>query len=146
MDDTVIADNVCVQDALLTGGQMEVHQEGGGLSVRALTDVQITGAELRDNVAVGVAFAGALVGVGNVLRVGLSGDFESWSANLTDFAYWTVAALVLLPVMRFLSDKLLAPGVSLTAELVQAEKPNVGAGFIEAFSYVAASMLIGWAI
>ena len=100
----------------------------------------------KDNVAVGVAFAGGLVAVGNVLRLGVYGDFVSWSENLTEFAQWTVVGLVLLPLVRFLTDKILVPGVKLNDELVGQEHPNLGAGFMEAFSYVAASMLIGWAI
>ena len=40
------------------------------------------------------------------------------------------------------ADKVLLPGASLSDELVQ-DRPNLGAGFIEAVSYLAASMLIG---
>ena len=53
---------------------------------------------------------------------------------------------VVLPLVRIVTDKVLIPGVKLNDELVAQEKPNVGAGAIEAFSYVAASMLVGWAI
>lgn len=100
----------------------------------------------RDNVAVGVAFAGVLVAIGNVVRLGAQGDFVSWFQNLNDFAVFTLVGLMLLPVVRFLTDKVLLPGARLTDELVNQEKPNVGAGMIEAASYLAASMLIGWAI
>jgi uncharacterized membrane protein YjfL (UPF0719 family) len=100
----------------------------------------------KDNVAVGVAFAGALIAVGNVLRLAVTGDFVSWSVNLTELAQWAVIGLILLPVVRFLTDKLLVPGVRLNDELVNQEHPNLGAGLLESFSYVAASMLIGWAI
>ena len=47
--------------------------------------------------------------------------------------------------VRLLTDKLLLPGVKLDDELVAQEEPNLGAGLIEAFSYVAAALLIGWA-
>ncbi len=100
----------------------------------------------RDNVAVGVGFAGALVAMGYIVRLGVYGDFVSWSENLTELAQWSVVGLLLLPVVRFLTDKILVPGVNLNDELVGQENPNLGAGFIEAFSYVAAAMLIGWAI
>lgn len=100
----------------------------------------------RDNVAVGVAFAGVLVAIGNVVRLGAQGDFVSWFQNLNDFAVFTVVGLLLLPVVRFLTDRVLLPGAKLTDELVNQEKPNLGAGMIEAASYLAASMLIGWAI
>ena len=100
----------------------------------------------KDNVAVGVAFAGLLIALGNLVRLSVSGDFVSWSEDLINFVIFLAMALVLLPMVRIVTDKLLVPGVRLTDELVNREHPNVGAGVLEAFSYVAASMLIGWAI
>jgi len=100
----------------------------------------------KDNVAVGVAFAGMLIALGNVIRIGLSGDFISWGVNLTQFGGFVVFGLILLPVLRLITDKVLLPGEKLTKELVNQETPNVGAGAIEAFSYIAASLLLGWVI
>lgn len=100
----------------------------------------------KDNVAVGVAFAGMTVAIGNIIRVGITGDFISWQLNLGQFAIFVVFGLILLPLLRLFTDKLLLPGESLTKELVQQEKPNVGAGAIEAFSYIAASLLLGWVV
>ncbi len=99
----------------------------------------------RDNVAVGVAFSGLLIALGNLVGLSVSGDFVSWTADLTNFAIFLAMALILLPLVRIATDKLLAPGVRLSDELIQ-DDPNVGAGVLEAFSYVAASMLVGWAI
>ena len=96
----------------------------------------------KDNVAVGVAFAGVLVGFGNIIRLAGAGDFVTWNESLTEFGYYTLVGLVLLPLVRFFADKVLLPGASLSDELVQ-ERPNLGAGVIEAVSYLAASMLIG---
>ena len=96
----------------------------------------------KDNVAVGVAFAGVLVGFGNIIRLAGDGDFVSWNESLTEFGYYTVVGLILLPLIRIFADKVLLPGASLSDELVQ-DRPNLGAGFIEAVSYLAASMLIG---
>jgi uncharacterized membrane protein YjfL (UPF0719 family) len=100
----------------------------------------------KDNVAVGVAFAGMLIALGNVIRIGLAGDFISWQVNLVQFGGFVVFGLILLPVLRLITDKVLLPGERLTKELVQQETPNVGAGTIEAFSYIAASFLLGWVI
>ena len=96
----------------------------------------------KDNVAVGVAFAGVLVGFGNIIRLAGDGDFVSWNESLTEFGYYAVVGLILLPLIRIFTDKVLLPGASLSDELVQ-DRPNLGAGFIEAVSYLAASMLIG---
>lgn len=51
--------------------------------------------------------------------------------------------LVLLPVARLATDKLLLAGGSLTRELVGQEVPNVGAGVLEGAIYVCISFLIG---
>ena len=96
----------------------------------------------RDNVAVGVAFAGVLIGFGNIIRLAGEGDFVSWTESLTGFGYYTVVGLILLPLVRLVADKLLLPGANLSSELVK-ERPNLAAGVIEAVTYVASSMLIG---
>ncbi|MBN2091749.1 DUF350 domain-containing protein [candidate division KSB1 bacterium] len=100
----------------------------------------------RDNVAAGVGFAGALLAIGNIIRIACSGDFISWDENLIKFGYIIIFGLILLPVTRLLTDKVLLPGEKLTDEIAHQEKPNLGAAFIEAFSYIGASFLIGWAI
>ena len=108
---------------------------------------RITAYDLHDqieggNVAVAVAFAGVLVGFGNVIRLAGEGDFVSWNESLTEFGYYLVVGLVLLPLVRLFADKVLLPGARLADELVQ-ERPNLGAGVIEGVTYLAASMLIG---
>ena len=108
---------------------------------------RITAYDLHDqieggNVAVAVAFAGVLVGFGNVIRLAGEGDFVSWNESLTEFGYYLVVGLVLLPLVRLFADKVLLPGARLADELVK-ERPNLGAGVIEGVTYLAASMLIG---
>lgn len=100
----------------------------------------------KDNVAVGVAFAGLLVATGNIVRLAISGNFDGWAASLTQFGLYFAMGVVLLPLIRIATDMLLVGGVKLNDEMVGQETPNVGAGVLEAFSYVAGSMLIGWAI
>lgn len=100
----------------------------------------------RDNVAVGVAFAGLLVGLGNVVRFAVAGDFVSWPVSLGTAALYTVVGAALFPLVRLVTDWVLVPGVTLEGELVSQAKPNVGAGLLEAFAYVAASFLIGAAL
>jgi hypothetical protein len=47
---------------------------------------------------------------------------------------------------RLFCDKILLPGQNLTDELINQEKPNVGAALVEAFAYAGGSMLIVWAL
>ena len=96
----------------------------------------------KNNIAVAAAFAGVLIGFGNVIRLAGEGDFVSWNESLTGFGYYTLVGLVLLPFVRLFADKVLLPGARLSDELVQ-EQPNLGAGVIEGVTYLAASMLIG---
>jgi uncharacterized membrane protein YjfL (UPF0719 family) len=100
----------------------------------------------KDNVAVGVAMAGLILALGNIISTAISGDFISWQENLSRFIGFVIVGLILLPVMRLISDKILLPGRKLTNELVNQEKPNIGAGILEAFSYVAASIVLGWVL
>ena len=96
----------------------------------------------NDNTAVGLAFAGVLIGFGNIIRLAGDGDFVSWTQSLSEFGYYAIMGLILLPLVRMFTDKVLLPGARLSDELVQ-DVPNVGAGAIEATMYLAASVLIG---
>lgn len=100
----------------------------------------------KDNNAAGIAFAGLIIAVANLIRNGLMGDFESWDETLLEVAYETGIGLVILPIIRTLVDKILLPGRKLSDEIAGQEKPNVGAGLIEAFAYIGGSVLIIWCI
>lgn len=100
----------------------------------------------KDNVAVGVSFAGALIAIGNIIRHAVSGDFHSWNENLGIFISFVIIGLILLPVIRVVTDKVLLPGEKITDELINQEKPNLGVAFIEAFSYIGASFFIVWSL
>ncbi len=99
----------------------------------------------RDNAAVGLALAGALVGMGNIISLAVAGDFTGWTDGLTTFGADAAFGLVILLVIRRLSCALLAPGVSLAAQQTQ-ETPRTGAGLLEAFGYVGGSMLVVWVL
>lgn len=99
----------------------------------------------RDNAAVGLALAGALVGMGNIISLAVAGDFTGWKDGLTTFGADAAFGLVILLVIRRLSCVLLAPGVSLAAQQTQ-ETPRTGAGLLEAFGYVGGSMLVVWVL
>ena len=100
----------------------------------------------RDNVAVGVSFAGALIGMGNILRFAASDEFFSWQSNLMEFGTYALVGLVFLPLIRFATDKILLPGTTISAKLVEQDHPHLGVACIEMFSYVGASFLITWCV
>ena len=102
--------------------------------------------EKKDNVAVGVGFAGALVAISILVSHALQGDFAGWIYTAQELAFEMGIGLVLLPGARLLTDKILLPGKNLTDELVNQERANIGAGIIEAFSYIGGAILITWCI
>ncbi|MEW6264307.1 MAG: DUF350 domain-containing protein [Thermodesulfobacteriota bacterium] len=100
----------------------------------------------KDNVAAGVAFAGAIVAMGTIVGLAAEADFVSWTDNLPTYITYAILGLVLLPVVRFLTNKILLPTVKLADEIAKQEKPNLGAAYIEAFSYIAAAFIIYWCV
>ena len=100
----------------------------------------------KDNVAAGVSFAGYLIATGLIIGLSAEGDFYSWAYNLKKYVGYTLLCLVLLPIVRILTDKVLLPTESLSKEIAGQEKPNVGAAYIEGFSYIAAALAVYWCI
>ena len=97
----------------------------------------------KNNAAVGLAFGGVLVGMGNIIRLAVAGDFTTWQDSLVTFGLYVVFGFVALFVIKKLTDVLLAPGVKLSRQQTEGT-PKVGAGLLEAFGYVGGSMLIIW--
>ena len=99
----------------------------------------------RDNAAVGLAFGGVLVGMGNIISIAVPGNYAGWLEGLEVFSIYVAFGLLALFAIHKLTDLLLAPGVRLADEQVE-ESPNIGAGLIEAFGYVGGSTLIVWVL
>lgn len=117
-----------------------------GLVYNLITPYSIHDEIEKDNVAAGVSFSGAVIAVGAIIGFAAESDFESWAENLFDFIGYAVIGLVLLPLIRLATDKVLLPTVKLTDEIVNQEKPNLGAAYIEAFAYIAGAFIIYWCI
>lgn len=112
----------------------------------AITPYDIHAEVEKDNFAAGIGFAGALVAVANLLRFALSIEFESWLTSFADVGLQVVVGVIFIPVTRIFVDKLLLPNYSLTDEIVNQSKPNVGAALVEAFAYIGGSVLITWCL
>lgn len=117
-----------------------------GLLYELITPYNIHEQIEKDNVAAGVSFGGALVAIGAVVGLAAESDFHSWAENLPDFLAYAVLGLILLPLIRLLTDKALLPSVKLSDEIASQEKPNLGAAYIEAVSYIAAAFIIYWCV
>lgn len=100
----------------------------------------------KDNVAAGVSFSGAILAMSIIIMNALIDPFIDWTSTFIDIVMYTILGCILLPIVRWLADKLLLPGRSLTDEISNQETPNIGAGLLEAFAYVGASLLIVWSL
>lgn len=112
----------------------------------AITSYNVFDEIEKDNVAAGLGFAGAMIAIANLIRFALMGDFISWADSFSKVSIELLIGIILLPVVRFLADKILLPGQKLSDEIANQEKPNIGAGLIEAFAYIGGSVLITWCI
>jgi uncharacterized membrane protein YjfL (UPF0719 family) len=100
----------------------------------------------KDNVAAGIAFAGVIIAMANLIRNGLMGNFDNWMDTLLEVGYEAGIGIIVLPLIRTLVDKILLPGQKLSDEIANQETPNSGAALIEALGYIGGSMLIIWCI
>jgi len=112
----------------------------------AITPYKIHDLIEKDNIPVGIGFAGALIAVANLIRAGFEADFDGWFDHLINVGVDTGLGLLLLPILRYFTDKVLLPGRSINDEIANQEHPNVGAGLIEAFAYVGGSVLLAWCL
>jgi len=100
----------------------------------------------NDNVAAGIAYAGLIIAMANLIRNGLMGDFDNWIDTLLEVGYEAGIGIIVLPLIRTLVDKILLPGQKLSDEIANQENPNSGAALVEALGYIGGSMLIIWCI
>jgi uncharacterized membrane protein YjfL (UPF0719 family) len=100
----------------------------------------------KDNVAAGIAYAGVIIAMANLIRNGLMGDFNNWIDTLLEVGYEAGIGIIILPLIRTLVDKILLPGQKLSDEIANQETPNSGAALIEALGSIGGSMLIIWCI
>ncbi|BBC23153.1 DUF350 domain-containing protein [Pseudanabaena sp. ABRG5-3] len=100
----------------------------------------------HNNPAAGVAFAGLLVAIGNVVHFAFLPEFENWGISFILYILAIPFGILMLVAIRWVADLILVPGVKISDEIVRQEVPNLGAGLIEAFAYIAGSLLISWSI
>ncbi|MGB5926812.1 MAG: DUF350 domain-containing protein [Cyclobacteriaceae bacterium] len=100
----------------------------------------------KDNVAVGIGYAGAIISIGNLVRHGAQYDFTGWYDMAYNIGIETGIGLAFLPLVRFATDRILLSGRSMTDELVHQDKPNVGVVLLEGFAYVGGSVLITYCL
>lgn len=96
----------------------------------------------EDNVAMGIAVAGNLIGAGVLIMKGTSGDFRGWVPHLVHFAIWAGIAALLLPIVRVFIDKLLITEAKLDIEL--ALRRNSAVAIIEMIVTITFAILVAF--
>lgn len=100
----------------------------------------------KDNVAVGLGLAGIIIAISIIITHAIQGNTPSSIEQAYDIGIELLLGFLLLPLLRLLTDKILLPGQKLTDEIINQEKPNIGAGLIEAFSYIGGALLLTWCL
>ena len=84
------------------------------------------GAEISaGNFAAGIAFAMTIVALSLLMVKAISGEFISWSRSLAFFAFDSIAGLILLLFLRWLTAATLLPHAKVTEEIVRDRNVNV---------------------
>jgi uncharacterized membrane protein YjfL (UPF0719 family) len=94
----------------------------------------------KDNVAAGVALGSSMVAIGVVLLGATRGDFIGWNENLAMFGYFAVFGLVLLLILRKVTDFLLLPGTTIAHEI--GTNRNINAAWIEGIVSIGMATII----
>lgn len=92
----------------------------------------------KDSVSVGISFAGALIAFGIILLKGIYGDFNGWYVDGINFSTEILVGFILLPIFRFLFDKVLIPRIKLEDAIV---KENVAIAIVEAIILIAVALI-----
>jgi uncharacterized membrane protein YjfL (UPF0719 family) len=92
------------------------------------------------NLAAGVAFGMTLAALSLLMLKAISGEFTSWSTSLSYFAFDAAAGLILLLILRWVTDFALLPQTRISEEI--AHDRNINAGLIEGVLAVGIAAMI----
>ena len=98
----------------------------------------------KQNSAAALSFAATLVAIGIILLHALIGTFESWQSSLILFAQDALIALVLLPIIRILVDKVMFPVVNLNQSIK--EQQNTAIALLEGTVTISIAVVILFAL
>lgn len=96
------------------------------------------------NTAVALSSSGAQVAFAILIYAGFQIQHTDWRDSLISIGIDILAGFILIPLIRFIADKLFIPTRRITDEMVNQEKPNVGLGMFEAAAYIGGALLFIW--
>jgi uncharacterized membrane protein YjfL (UPF0719 family) len=92
------------------------------------------------NLAAGVAFGMTLGALSLLMLKAISGEFTSWSVSLSFFAFDAVAGLILLMLLRWVTNLAMLPHARISKEIVRDR--NINAGLVEGVLAVGIAAMI----
>lgn len=100
----------------------------------------------NDNAAVGIIYGSFIVAISYLYSNAIEGDIVSWKDTLENAVYYLVLGLILLPLSRWLIEKVVLPNSNMKHEIIHQEIPNQGIALLEAFAYIGSAILIRYCI
>ncbi len=100
----------------------------------------------KDNNAVGIVYSSIFIAIAYLYAQAIKEDITSWQITIENVLYYLGLGMILLPITRWVVDKVILPKSNLTHEIVHQEIPNQGAALIEAFAYIGSAVLISYCI
>lgn len=98
----------------------------------------------KNNQAVAISYSGMLIALGIILLHALSGSFLDWQHSISQFLFEAALAFMLLPLFRFVIDKVMLPGVKINHAIQ--EHQNIAVALIEACATICAALVILFAL
>lgn len=98
----------------------------------------------KGNVAAAVGAGGAQLAFAILIFSSFQIVHTTWQESMMVIGIDILVGFILLPLIRWVVDKLFIPSAKLTDEIVNQEKPNLGAGLFEAGSYIGGALLFIW--
>lgn len=92
------------------------------------------------NLAAAFGFAGAIIAFGIILSNAAGGSFTTWGESLRSFAKMAAPVLLIYPIRIVVANGLMLSFRNLNREI--AADKNIGAGLIEAVTYVGIALIV----
>ena len=116
----------------------------GFLYYNLITPFNIREEIYNQNTAVAISTAGAQIAFAILIYAGFQIQHTDWTDSLVSIGIDILGGFLLLPIIRYIVDKLFITNRKLTDELINQEVPNIGAGMFEAAAYIAGALLFVW--
>lgn len=98
----------------------------------------------KGNEAVAISSTGAQLAFAILIYAGFQIEHSTWVDSIIGIGIDVLAGFILIPLIRFIVDKVFVPSRKITDELINQEKPNVGLGLFEAVAYIGGALLFIW--